>query len=255
MTELDLSQESQSPSEIIDDLKRQNLALIERNAELVEQLRHDPNFPDFLNKKAWSEDLETRVAQADRSFGVFFLDINNFGLLNKELNHVWGDRIIENFGHVLKNAFRRQDDSLGVRKDIPLGDNLEMARFGGDEFGVTVDLSGGGRRADNPHDMMDNMYEYIQHLWLRSLTALPDHIRKVVESEQVGMAIGAAVFDPHDPHDAMTLLQEASESMIDVKAEIKFQLLEQYYADGKAISEDDERIVVDSMYNKNVIVN
>ncbi len=80
------------------------------------------------NRKLFLERLSRAIARARRhaeyGFAVFFIDANNFKLVNDSLGHQLGDDVLREIGARLKSNFRELDT---------------VARFGGDEFAVLVD--------------------------------------------------------------------------------------------------------------------
>jgi diguanylate cyclase (GGDEF)-like protein len=94
-------------------------------------LLHSANY-DMLtglpNRKLFLERLSRSIARAKRhadyGFAVFFIDANNFKLVNDSLGHQLGDEVLREIGARLQLNFRELDT---------------VARFGGDEFAVLVD--------------------------------------------------------------------------------------------------------------------
>ena len=94
-------------------------------------LMHSANY-DMLtglpNRKLFLERLSRSIARAKRhpdyGFAVFFIDANNFKLVNDSLGHQLGDDVLREIGSRLQTNFRELDT---------------VARFGGDEFAVLVD--------------------------------------------------------------------------------------------------------------------
>jgi len=94
-------------------------------------LLHSANY-DMLtglpNRKLFLERLSRAIARtkrhADYGFAVFFIDANNFKLVNDSLGHQLGDDVLREIGLRLQANFRELDT---------------VARFGGDEFAVLVD--------------------------------------------------------------------------------------------------------------------
>ena len=80
------------------------------------------------NRKLFLERLARAIARAKRhseyGFAVFFIDANNFKLVNDSLGHQLGDDVLREIGARLKSNFRELDT---------------VARFGGDEFAILVD--------------------------------------------------------------------------------------------------------------------
>ncbi|HZH44818.1 MAG TPA: diguanylate cyclase [Lysobacter sp.] len=90
-----------------------------------------------LNRRAWREHMHALIAaRADRGLTVLFLDIDHFKWVNDRLGHEGGDRVLQVFVEVLRQALREQD---------------LVGRYGGEEFVVglmATDTSGACAIAD-----------------------------------------------------------------------------------------------------------
>ncbi len=81
------------------------------------------------NRHHLNEYLKTLISRAKSKnihFGLFFIDLDNFKYINDTFGHGFGDLILVEVGRRLKSALREYDF---------------VARFGGDEFVVTVECS------------------------------------------------------------------------------------------------------------------
>lgn len=115
------------------------LADITRQKHLEEHLQHDA-FHDTLtglyNRAFFISRLETALAglrtAPRRSFAVLYLDIDRFKLVNKTFGHVTGDRLLMVVANRLLKAAGPRDT---------------LARFGGDEFALLVENTGGAEAA------------------------------------------------------------------------------------------------------------
>ncbi len=94
---------------------------------LTHQARHDaltglPNRPHLLER------LDNAISQArsreGACFGVLFLDLDRFKLINDSIGHAAGDEMLVEVGRRIAEV---------------LGDTGVVARFGGDEFAILVD--------------------------------------------------------------------------------------------------------------------
>jgi diguanylate cyclase (GGDEF)-like protein len=99
---------------------------------LTHQARHDaltglPNRPHLLER------LDSAIAQARSregggehrpAFGVLFLDLDRFKLINDSIGHAAGDEMLVEIGRRIADV---------------LGEDGVVARFGGDEFAILVD--------------------------------------------------------------------------------------------------------------------
>lgn len=94
-------------------------------------LQHSANY-DMLtglpNRKLLLERLSHAIARSKRhkeyGFALFFIDVDDFKLVNDSLGHPLGDKVLREIGHRLQSIFRDVDT---------------VARFGGDEFAVLYD--------------------------------------------------------------------------------------------------------------------
>ena len=103
----------------ITDRKRAESQLI--HAALHDDLTGLPNRTLFMDR------LETALARAQRhshTFGVIFLDLDRFKLINDSLGHQAGDELLRAIGRRLAGCLRQVDT---------------VARLGGDEFAILLD--------------------------------------------------------------------------------------------------------------------
>ena len=73
---------------------------------------------EFLQRKA------VELLQDGKEISIIFLDLDNFGAVDKELGHVMGDKVICRVAQVLDSVVEREIDFL--------------CRYAGDEFGVVT---------------------------------------------------------------------------------------------------------------------
>ncbi len=108
---------------------------ITERKELEDAMRHEA-FHDGLtglpNRSLFVEHLRRTIAQSlrhnSRTYGVLFIDVDNFKSLNDDVGHVLADRVLIAFGARLATFSRAED---------------VVARLGGDEFAMLVgDLAG-----------------------------------------------------------------------------------------------------------------
>lgn len=79
------------------------------------------NKAEFLEGKAWE------LLQEGKEIAVIFFDLDNFGAINKELGHVFGDGVLQRVAQVLKAQVEEGVDFL--------------CRYAGDEFVVLTTRS------------------------------------------------------------------------------------------------------------------
>jgi len=98
------------------------LLRFEHQKELIHHANHDP-LTNLPNRTRLLDRLEQAIARSKReedfNFALFFLDIDDFKVVNDSLGHIIGDKILQNIGKRLTERFREVDT---------------IARIGGDEF-------------------------------------------------------------------------------------------------------------------------
>ncbi|HVG33655.1 MAG TPA: EAL domain-containing protein [Pyrinomonadaceae bacterium] len=96
-------------------------------AQLLHDAFHDvltglPNRALFMDRL--SQAVERVKRHPDCSFGVIFLDLDRFKVINDSLGHMVGDRLLVEISHRLEGCVRAGDT---------------LARLGGDEFTIILD--------------------------------------------------------------------------------------------------------------------
>jgi diguanylate cyclase (GGDEF)-like protein len=118
-------------------LERSNLALnseISERKRIEERLSYD-SLHDSMTKLANRVLFMDRLGQAleyakrrpDYSFAVLFVDLDQFKIINDSLGHMTGDQLLIAVSRRLKNCLRASDT---------------VARFGGDEFAILLEVTG-----------------------------------------------------------------------------------------------------------------
>lgn len=99
-----------------------------RLSERLERLALQDDLTGIANRRAFETGLEERVAafRARRSegFSVVFIDLDGFKLVNDTAGHGAGDRFLQDIARLLQQS---------------AGEDVEVARIGGDEFGLIID--------------------------------------------------------------------------------------------------------------------
>ncbi len=98
------------------------LLRFEHQQELIHHANHDP-LTNLPNRTRLLDRLEQAIARSKReddfNFALFFLDLDDFKLVNDSLGHIMGDKILQEIAENLTEHFREVDT---------------IARIGGDEF-------------------------------------------------------------------------------------------------------------------------
>jgi len=186
--------------------------LEQQNKELAHRASHD-ELTGLLNKPAWKEEIKEKI-RLGKAFGIFFIDIEGFKKVNDECGHEVGDVLLQMCSQVLSSIFRREGDIVtherlfGKEKDGQLEGSA--GRYGGDEFGVIVSLSGeNGDRTKDPEGQMKNTLGYVTSI----LDEFSDELLSTISIPKIGFSIGSAIWSPEDPLDPSALVHKADEAM------------------------------------------
>ncbi len=116
-----------------------NKELQKANKEIQQMADHD-SLTGLLNRKAFIEKLENRISQEEaKPFAVFLLDLDRFKNINDGIGHGAGDELLKIIAQRLKNSVTSEDT---------------IARFGGDEFALIVEI---GNSPQNATDIADRI--------------------------------------------------------------------------------------------------
>ena len=165
--------------------------------EMERDLRTD-KLTDVLNRESLIAQVEFRLRNVTDviplRFGLLFIDLDGFKLINDRYGHAAGDRVLIEVAARLKTTLRTDD---------------KVARFGGDEFVVFL-------HAIESDADMHSVCEKI-----RTVVELPIAVRDDANA-QVGASIGSALY-PSDGRDIETLLRVADGRMfMEKKAHKRF---------------------------------
>jgi diguanylate cyclase (GGDEF)-like protein len=114
--------------EFLTDKEKLDIAL-ERSQYNFEQRGIDP-LTGLNNRIAFERDLENEIKLYERSqkresdhFAVMFIDLDNFGAVNKTIGHAEGDKVLRRVAEIFTNTVRSTD---------------VLSRYGGDEFYILL---------------------------------------------------------------------------------------------------------------------
>ena len=150
----------------------------------------------FLPNRRWlSHFLPDALQRAQRShhrLALFFIDLDNFKIINDTLGHQAGDELLTQAAHRICRAVRKND---------------HVVRLGGDEFTVVLE------NFTNENDLARVAANIIQSL-SESFTL------SAGAGNRVSASIGISLY-PNDGEDAETLLKHADVAMYAAKSEGK----------------------------------
>ena len=162
------------------------------NHERIVNLSRTDGMTGLLNRRAFFEDeLPRRFKRLEHNgqgAALFYLDLDNFKMVNDIHGHQRGDEAILCLRDMMIEYSRPGD---------------AMVRMGGDEFALWMD--------GIPQDVMLKRVETIMEAsqCLREFSGDPDH--------PLGVSIGIAVYDPSSGEDLESLVARADAAMYDVK--------------------------------------
>lgn len=162
--------------------------------ELHRQTLHD-NLTDLPNRRFFRQRIAELIesdTNGDVRFGVSFLDLDDFKIVNDTLGHDAGDRL-------LVEVSRRVRESLG--------DNCFMARFGGDEFALLIP-----EQANSPLRAMACASAVVESL------SMPFNLAG--HEVHIGVSVGTTVYPDHAV-DVESLMRHADVAMYKAKEEGK----------------------------------
>lgn len=102
-------------------------ASVRRQRDQARLLAGTDPLTGVLNRRAWREVAQERLAQEAGPFSVLYLDLDHFKRVNDRIGHEGGDRVLRLFVEVLRGALRGRD---------------AVGRYGGEEFVVGLARTG-----------------------------------------------------------------------------------------------------------------
>jgi len=150
---------------------------------------HDPltNLPNRLLLKARLDQSITRASISKEILALFFIDIDNFKVINDTYGHSIGDKIINLVASRLQKNLRAEDT---------------ISRIGGDEFVIVIENIDQERSVEKiANKILDDFKEPIK---------LQEYLFDVT------ISIGISLF-PNNSHDAEDLIKHADTAMYSAK--------------------------------------
>lgn len=187
--------------------------LSEMNIYLNELATRD-HLTNLYNRAFLMDLLENYVSETDsnmsnnisdkaKSFGLLFIDLNNFKYYNDTFGHDIGDEILIHSANFIKSRFRDSDI---------------VTRYGGDEFVVVI--------TDVSNDSFENITDQFKESsfghaeFVEPILAIIDNVDVDIKN-YLALAIGAHYYNPNKKCTIEELIQEADYSMYKHKAKIK----------------------------------
>ncbi|MGZ8556660.1 MAG: diguanylate cyclase domain-containing protein, partial [Sulfuricurvum sp.] len=157
---------------------------------LTHRAYHDP-LTGATNRAAMNDRLLHAIERADRSaqqIALFFLDLNDFKIVNDRYGHEAGDRLLFEVAKNLRECLRNSDT---------------LSRYGGDEFVIIIEDIQGQEHIETIRTTIEAAIQ--KPIFIDMLTTL-----------EIKASIGTAIY-PKDAADAQTLIKAADTSMYAMK--------------------------------------
>lgn len=178
------------------ETNKQNFLIVLSNITERKQLEnelHQLAFYDKLtglpNRRMFMDNLQSLIKHSQRknkTFAVFFMDLDDFKYINDSLGHEAGDELLKETGIRLKEIFRNTD---------------MVSRLGGDEFTVTI---------ENIKDSDDYDLNHLAKKLLSQLSNKPISVQD--RNLTVNTSIGIAKY-PENGLDSESLVKNADTAM------------------------------------------
>lgn len=105
-------------------MHKDQLVGIITKAKLIGEVSKHFDILTSLPRSQYIIEKALELLNKGRDFTVIFIDVDNFGVINKDNGHIIGDQILLQLGMLLKEQ---------------IDDNCYLCRFGGDEFLILFD--------------------------------------------------------------------------------------------------------------------
>ena len=151
----------------------------------IYKIAHFDALTNLPNRTLFSKRLHDAIRRANEfqsTFGILFIDLNNFKQINDSYGHSTGDRFLQFISEKLQDQVRKKDF---------------LARFGGDEFLVLIE---------------DIDEEAIEHIGKRLIETMDETFEIGHLELHTAINIGISMF-PKDGRTAEILLQHADNAM------------------------------------------
>jgi diguanylate cyclase (GGDEF)-like protein len=168
-----------------------DLSYMKRSHEELRYLATHDNLTDLPNRRLFLDRLEQGIQRAKRShrqLAVFYIDLDNFKLINDSLGHHFGDELLQGIARRLLKVVRQSDT---------------VARLAGDEFTVV---------AENINDLVE-----VRSIAEKILSCFEKSFEFQDQQLEATASVGVAVY-PDDGTDLVTLMKQADAAMYKAKA-------------------------------------
>jgi diguanylate cyclase (GGDEF)-like protein len=158
----------------------------EKELYTLKKLAYYDTLTGILNRFSFDESLEKILNNKNEKFALFFIDLDNFKLINDTYGHKVGDKVLQNIASNIKSVIRKND---------------VFARISGDEFALIL-----RNINDTNLDMIAN----------KIIQAVYKDIKVGDEVINMGCSIGISLY-PQDAKTKKDLIHFADIAMYEAK--------------------------------------
>lgn len=156
----------------------------------IKQLAYYDVLTGLPNRTLFAQNLDIVINECkryDRRFGLVFLDLDDFKLVNDTYGHLVGDKLLEKIAHILTKSVRQSDS---------------IARLGGDEFILII------------KDLKNNID--IDKIVKKIISETAKTMNVDSHDLNIGVSIGISVY-PDDTNSSIELIKQADIAMYNSK--------------------------------------
>ncbi len=178
---------------------------LKRSQDELRYLANHDNLTNLPNRRLFLDRLEHAIDISRRSnskLAIFFIDLDNFKLVNDSHGHAFGDEVLKEVGVRLKGVVRGSDT---------------VARLAGDEFTVI---------AESVRDTVE-----VTAIARKLLQCFEKPFEALGQSLHVSASVGIGIF-PDDGENLISLMKNADQAMYKAKAEGRNGF---YYLSGEGV--------------------
>jgi diguanylate cyclase (GGDEF)-like protein len=149
----------------------------ETESIMLKQAAHYDALTNIPNRSLFNERIAHAIAKASRSgssLAIFFIDLDNFKIINDEYGHHVGDIVLQEVAFRLQKCVRREDT---------------FARIGGDEFILLVENN-------NAVVELTWMAEKLQHALFEPIV-LEETGNSTNDNYQISASMGISIYPTH----------------------------------------------------------
>lgn len=171
--------------------------------ETISQLAYFDALTGLPNRRLYHDRFNQAIVAAKRhrtKLAVFYLDLDNFKMINDSWGHDFGDLLLKHVAETLTSSVREMDT---------------VSRLGGDEFSVII------------NDVVDD--KYVMHIADNILHKLNQKVELAGRELTIATSIGISIY-PDDAEDGKELMKNADMAMYHAKERGKntFQFFEEF---------------------------